>query len=99
MIRDGWFDGEGFDFRKGVVGDPNGILAKYGEDYVYSRAEWMEQRERIFRHMKDMEPRLGDYAHSEVTKLLQEFEVLLFMTQRVDGVLQWSDKAGQLSMF
>ena len=99
MHRDGWFDGEGFDFRKGVVSDPKGILAKYGEDYVYSRTEWLEQRERIFRQMKRMEPRLSDYAHGEVTELLQEYEVLLFMTQRVEGVLQWSDDAGQLSMF
>lgn len=99
MVRDGWFDGEGFDFRKGVVSDPNGILTKYGEDHVYSREEWLEQRERIFHQMKSMEPKLSDYAHEEVTQLLQEFEVLLFMTQRVDGVLQWSNESGQLSLF
>lgn len=99
MSRDGWFDGEGFDFRKGVVSDPNGILAHYGEDHVYSQAEWREQRERLFRQMKEMEPKLSDYAHEEVTRLLQEFEVLLFMTQRVEGVLQWSDDIGQLNLF
>lgn len=99
MARDGWFDGTGFDFSGPVVEDLGGRLAGFASDCVFSREEWVRQRNQVFGALRELEGGLDDASHASITKILREYEMLLFMTQHVDGVLKWSDENRQLSLF
>ena len=99
MARDGWFDGRGFDFRANLVEDKDGALATYGSDAHYTQEEWQSQRTRCLDKLRQLEAGLDDETHGAISEIIQNYEALLFMTQRVDGVLKWSDSEGQLSLF
>ncbi|HPZ08955.1 MAG TPA: hypothetical protein PL110_12620 [Candidatus Eremiobacteraeota bacterium] len=75
MARDGWFDQKGDEIYLAKL---KGIR-KYLLDNKITPDEVAEQHQKIYDKMKQLEPKLSDELHAELTDILYEYELLVAM--------------------
>lgn len=79
MPREGWFDGQILALHRDEFLDENPGWQQYLADGVIRAHEILEQEAKITGMLRDLEPKLSDGLHEEVTRILLEYEVLVNM--------------------
>lgn len=79
MERDGWFDGKGIDLLRDDFLEDHPRWQRYIADGQITASEILEQESNIMAMLTQLEPKLSDAQHAELTKVLLEYEVLVNM--------------------
>jgi len=79
MPREGWFDGQILALHRDEFLDENPGWQQYLADGVIRAHEILEQEAKITSLLRDLEPKLPDVLHEELTRILLEYEVLVNM--------------------
>jgi len=86
MPRDGWFDQQGDEIYLSKL---KGIR-KYLEDNKITPDEVAEQHQRVYDKMKQLEPKLPDDLHAELTEILYEYELLVAMAHLLPPMAKYA---------
>jgi hypothetical protein len=79
MPREDWFDGQTLALHRDDFLDENPDWQQYLADGVVLAHEILEQEAKITRMLRELEPKLSDGLHEEITRILLEYEVLVNM--------------------
>ncbi|MGI5843190.1 MAG: hypothetical protein ACOX9B_03280 [Candidatus Xenobium sp.] len=79
MPREDWFDGQTLALHRDDFLDENPDWQQYLADGVVLAHEILEQEAKITGMLRELEPKLSDGLHEEITRILLEYEVLVNM--------------------
>jgi polyhydroxyalkanoate synthesis regulator phasin len=85
MARDGWFDGRGLELNNSTLRARRTDWERMLSDGEITRDDRMRLRQEIYRRLQELESRLGDQEHAELTEILVGYEMLIEMHERRDG--------------
>jgi polyhydroxyalkanoate synthesis regulator phasin len=85
MARDGWFDGRGLELNNSTVRARRADWERMLSDGAITRDDRMRLRQEIYRRLQNLESRLGDQEHAELTEILVGYEMLIEMHEQRQG--------------
>ncbi|MHC5020337.1 MAG: hypothetical protein ACYTGX_09545 [Planctomycetota bacterium] len=85
MARDGWFDGRGLELNNSTVRARRADWERMLSDGAITRDDRMRLRQEIYRRLQELESRLGDQEHAELTEILVGYEMLIEMHEQRKG--------------